>query len=220
VRGATPWPGCLQRCSPAQERTKHRVLRAGRQRTRYAAVSSPYGGRCPYQLLQVVMHVAMPNLPHPRHNTPLARPTRRRIGLTTSFQIDNLTGILTSSPAGTGTLTGFDLRVGTHGSTLAGLTDALATAASLALQQGAPLSALADEWQQTWFVPNGPTDDPEIPHTTSLADYLARRLSLDHPATPSAAVQRTSTEHTHRHRHAKPLEPGGNSLPESRRHPC
>lgn len=69
----------------------------------------------------------------------------------------------------------------------------------LALQRGAPLASLAGEWQQTWFVPNGTTDDPEIPHTTSLADYLARRLTLDHhPAAPSVATARTRSGHADR----------------------
>jgi hypothetical protein len=74
----------------------------------------------------------------------------------------------------------FDLRVGKHGSTLAGLTEALATAASLALQHGTPLAEITDAWQQTQFAPHGATDDPDIPDTTSLADYVARRLRLDH----------------------------------------
>jgi ribonucleoside-diphosphate reductase alpha chain len=126
------------------------------------------------------MRAAVPELLSPRRTSPAIGPAPRTTGHTRSFQIGDLTGTLTSSAADTGGPAGFDLRVGTHGSTLAGLTDALATATSLALQQGAPLPAVAEQWQQTWFVPNGPTDDPEIPHTTSLADYLARRLTLDH----------------------------------------
>ena len=86
-----------------------------------------------------------------------------------------------------------DLRVGKHGSTLAGLTEALATAASLAFQHGTPLTEITGAWQQTRFVPNGPTDDPDVPDTASLADYVARRLLLDHPpadtSTATAAVR-------------------------------
>lgn len=134
------------------------------------------------------MRTAVPERPSPRHISPAIGPARRTTGHTRSFQIGDLTGILTSSAADTGGPAGFDLRVGTHGSTLAGLTDALAIATSLALQQGAPLPAVAEQWQQTWFVPNGPTDDPEIPHTTSLADYLARRLTLDHPTAASTTA--------------------------------
>ncbi len=29
------------------------------------------------------------------------------------------------------------------------------------------------------FMPNGPTDDPEIPRASSAVDYIARRLALD-----------------------------------------
>jgi hypothetical protein len=107
-------------------------------------------------------------------------PVEQRLGRTTAFTIGDLTGILTTTPAGEDTIaTTFDLRVGKHGSTLAGLTDALAAAASLALQHGTPLEEITDAWQQTRFVPNGTTDDLDIPDTTSLADYVARRLRLD-----------------------------------------
>lgn len=123
---------------------------------------------------------AVSDIPSPRDISSAVRSARRVTGNTRRFQVGDLTGTLTSIAAGADGLAGFDLRVGKHGSTLAGLTDALATATSLALLQGAPVSAIADQWQQTWFVPNGPTDDPEIPHTTSLADYVARRLTLDH----------------------------------------
>ncbi|WP_203843241.1 hypothetical protein [Winogradskya humida] len=129
----------------------------------------------------------MTDVPAARHITPLAtdQGSRRWSGHTTSFRIEDLAGTVTTHRTGDGTTAGFDLRVGTHGSTMAGLTDALAAAASLALQHGAPLASITDAWQQTWFVPNGVTDDPDIPHTTSLADYVARRVSIDQPPTGS-----------------------------------
>jgi hypothetical protein len=30
------------------------------------------------------------------------------------------------------------------------------------------------------FAPAGPTNDPDIPHATSLIDYVVRRLAADH----------------------------------------
>jgi ribonucleoside-diphosphate reductase alpha chain len=137
------------------------------------------------------MRVAVPTFPSARRRTSptsAGQGPRRRTGHTTSFQIGDLAGTLTTSTAGDGTTAArIDLRVGTHGTTLAGLTDALATAASLALQHGAPLPAIADEWQQTRFVPHGATDDADIAHTTSLADYVARRLTLDFSPTGHGA---------------------------------
>jgi hypothetical protein len=107
---------------------------------------------------------------------------RRRLGHTIDFQIGDLTGTLTTAISGHDTTaTSFHLRVGRHGSTLAGLTDALGTAACLAWRHGAPRAEITDAWQQTRFAPHGATDDPEIPDTSSLADYVARRLHLDHP---------------------------------------
>jgi hypothetical protein len=115
--------------------------------------------------------------PAPTHQGP-----RRRAGHTTAFQIEDLTGTLTVALSDDDpTAATVDLRVGKHGSTLAGLTEALATAASLALQHGTPLAEITDAWQQTRFAPHGATDDPDIPDTTSLADYVARRLCLDRP---------------------------------------
>lgn len=121
---------------------------------------------------------------------PADQSLRRSAGHTTAFQIGDVTGTLTTAVlADTTTAATIDLRVGKHGSTLAGLSEALATAASLAWQHGAPLAEITDAWHQTRFVPNGPTDDPDVPATTSLADYVARRLLIDHPpADPSIAA--------------------------------
>lgn len=114
----------------------------------------------------------------------------RRAGYTTDFRIGDLDGTLTTAVLRDTTMAAtFDLRVGKHGSTIAGLAEALATAATLAWQHGTPLAEITDAWQQTRFVPNGTTDDPDIPDTTSLADYVARRLLLNHsPADTSTAA--------------------------------
>jgi len=128
---------------------------------------------------------------------PADQALRRSAGHTTAFQVGDLTGTLTTAARNAPMAVTVDLRVGKHGSTLAGLTEALATAASLAWQHGTPLAEITDAWQQTRFVPNGPTDDLDIPDTTSLADYVARRLLLDHsPADPSIVA---------------PVVPGGQS---------
>lgn len=120
----------------------------------------------------------------PRPGRPPGHGPRRHHGRTTCFPIGELAGTLISRSTTTGAPSGFDLRVGTQGTTLAGLTDALTAAACLAVQHGAPLPAITGQWQQTRFVAPGATD---IPHTTSLTDYLARRLTLDHTPTPSPA---------------------------------
>ncbi|TWJ20890.1 hypothetical protein JD76_00990 [Micromonospora endolithica] len=79
-----------------------------------------------------------------------------------------------------GALTHVDLRVGKHGSTLAGLTDALYTAITTGLHGGAPAAVFVDELRHTRYVPAGTTKDPDLPHATSLGDYLAQHLHLNH----------------------------------------
>ena len=131
---------------------------------------------------------------------PADQERRRRAGHTTAFHIGDLTGTLTTVVStDTATAAAFDLRVGKHGSTLAGLTDALSTAASLAWQHGTPLTEITDAWQQTRFAPHGATNDPDIPDTTSLADYVARRLRFDHPAGSSGTA--VSAVHSRRPTH-------------------
>lgn len=106
---------------------------------------------------------------------------RRAAGVTSQFMIGGVPGHLMTAAAASGVLTHVDLRMGKHGSTLAGLTDALSTAITTGLRGGAPTVVFVDELRHTRYVPAGPTNDPELPHATSLGDYLAQHLHLNHP---------------------------------------
>jgi ribonucleoside-diphosphate reductase alpha chain len=50
---------------------------------------------------------------------------------------------------------------------------------SLGLQHQVPLAELIRPGLDQFFVPNGHTDDPEIPRVRSAVDYIARRLAID-----------------------------------------
>jgi ribonucleoside-diphosphate reductase alpha chain len=65
-------------------------------------------------------------------------------GLTVDFLIDGTAGAMTTGHTPDGQLCRVDLRAGVHGSELAGLADALATAITLGLQHGAPPAAYVD----------------------------------------------------------------------------
>ena len=65
-----------------------------------------------------------------------------------------------------------------EGSVIAGLMDSFATAISLALQHGVPLTILCDKFKGTRFEPSGFTGNQEIPIATSIMDYLFRWLSM------------------------------------------
>ena len=54
-----------------------------------------------------------------------------------------------------------------------------AVALSLGLQHHVPLGELIRPGLDQFFVPNGHTDDPEIPRVRSAVDYIARRLAID-----------------------------------------
>ena len=72
------------------------------------------------------------------------------------------------------------LKVSKQGSTLAGITDALAMSVSLGLQWGVPASAFVGAFTGMRFEPAGMTDDPEIFSATSLLDFLGRKLALSY----------------------------------------
>jgi ribonucleoside-diphosphate reductase alpha chain len=86
------------------------------------------------------------------------------------------------------------VRMAKEGSVIAGLMDSFATAVSLALQHGVPLSILCDKFKGTRFEPSGFTGNPDIPIATSIMDYLFRWLSLrflggeKHPASKARGV--------------------------------
>jgi ribonucleoside-diphosphate reductase alpha chain len=100
---------------------------------------------------------------------------RVRVGYTAEFRLGGQPATLTATALPDGRLGEVALRAGKHGSTLAGMTDALSTAVSVALAHGTPLGALTQEMRGMRFAPAGHTDDAEIGPASSLADYVARR---------------------------------------------
>ncbi|MEU5945949.1 hypothetical protein ABZ793_10350 [Micromonospora sp. NPDC047465] len=101
---------------------------------------------------------------------------RRTAGTTTEFVLDGTPGRLVITAAADRSVH-VSLHVDKHGSTLAGLTDALSTAITVGLHAGAPVSEFVAELRQTRDAPAGRTGDPEVPEATSLSDYLASRLA-------------------------------------------
>jgi ribonucleoside-diphosphate reductase alpha chain len=104
---------------------------------------------------------------------------RRRGGHTTAVTIGGERFYLTANAREDGSLGEVFIRWGKHGSSQAGLMDIYAGAVSAGLQHGVPLVQLLRPGLGVSFVPNGHTDDPEIPHARSVVDYFARRLAVD-----------------------------------------
>jgi hypothetical protein len=80
------------------------------------------------------------------------------------------------------------IRWGKHGSSSAGLLDTYAAALSAGLRHRIPLPDLIRPGLGLWFVPNGRTDDPEIPRVRSAVDYVTRRLAIDWLPYPDRAA--------------------------------
>jgi ribonucleoside-diphosphate reductase alpha chain len=58
--------------------------------------------------------------------------------------------------------------------------DAFSIMLSLALQYGVPAEVIVSKLKDLRFEPFGRTDDPDIPEASSVMDWAARRIALDH----------------------------------------
>lgn len=148
---------------------------------------------------------------------------RRRSGHTTTVMISAERFCLTANQRDDGSLGEVFIHWGKHGTSAAGLVSTYAVALSLGLQHQVPLADLIRPGLDQFFVPNGHTDDPEIPRVRSAVDYIARRLAIDWLPYPERAALGvyTLTERVHRastwiEAH-EPSRPGRPSVPAARR---
>jgi ribonucleoside-diphosphate reductase alpha chain len=65
-----------------------------------------------------------------------------------------------------------------EGSTVSGLMDSFALAASIALQHGVPLKLFCEKFAHTRFEPSGWTSNADIGFAKSIMDYIFRWLQL------------------------------------------
>jgi ribonucleoside-diphosphate reductase alpha chain len=81
------------------------------------------------------------------------------------------------------------IKIAKEGSTLSGLTDAIGVLASLALQYGVPVEALAKKFEFMRFEPSGFTKNKDISQAHSIVDYVFRWLGLQFSAEYRAQYQ-------------------------------
>ncbi|MBL8930206.1 MAG: vitamin B12-dependent ribonucleotide reductase [Kineosporiaceae bacterium] len=105
---------------------------------------------------------------------------KRRTSQTVSFAVGGAEGYLTSGQYPDGDLGEVFLKFGKQGSTLAGMMDAFSLAVSVALQHGVPLETYVEKFTNMRFEPAGLTDDPDVRMSSSIMDYVFRRLALDY----------------------------------------
>jgi ribonucleoside-diphosphate reductase alpha chain len=104
-------------------------------------------------------------------------PDERR-SITHKFDISGHEGYITAGMYEDGSVGEIFIRMAKEGSVVSGLMDSFATAISLALQYGVPLSVLVDKFSHTRFEPSGITRNPEIPIAKSIMDYIFRWMQL------------------------------------------
>ncbi|MFA9446669.1 vitamin B12-dependent ribonucleotide reductase [Egicoccus sp. AB-alg6-2] len=116
-----------------------------------------------------VSHVPM------RRKLPKTRPSQ-----TISFKVGDAKGYITAGEYPGDGLGEIFVKLGKQGSTLSGLLDAFAISVSIGLQYGVPLESYVSKFMNMRFEPAGMTDDPEIRFSTSIVDYLARKIAIEY----------------------------------------
>ena len=107
-------------------------------------------------------------------------PSERR-SLTHKFNIAGHEGYLTVGMYEDGRPGEIFIRMAKEGSTISGLMDSFATAISLSLQHGVPLTLLVDKFSHTRFEPSGFSDNQEVGYAKSIMDYIFRWLGRKFP---------------------------------------
>ncbi len=107
----------------------------------------------------------------------LARSRRSR---TFEFRVADCKGFVTVGEYEDGRPGEIFVRVSKQGSTLAGIMDAFAIAISHGLQYGVPLDAYVRAFVGMRFEPAGMTDDPDLRISSSLIDYIFRRMAVEY----------------------------------------
>ncbi len=113
----------------------------------------------------------------------VAAPRRRRLpterrSITHKFTIGNHEGYITVGLYDDGAPGELFVMVSKEGSSLAGLMDSFAIAASIGLQYGVPLRVLVNKFVHTRFEPSGYTQNPNIRIAKSIVDYIFRWLAM------------------------------------------
>jgi len=108
-----------------------------------------------------------------RHRLP-----EERASLTHKFSIAGHEGYITVGLYPSGQPGEIFIRMAKEGSTVSGLMDSFATAASLALQHGVPLKVLCEKFAHSRFEPSGWTGNEHIGYAKSIMDYIFRWLQL------------------------------------------
>jgi ribonucleoside-diphosphate reductase alpha chain len=101
-----------------------------------------------------------------------------RASITHKFNVGGHEGYITVGLYPSGSPGEIFITMAKEGSTVSGLMDSFACAASIALQHGVPLKLLCEKFAHTRFEPSGWTNNPDIGFAKSVMDYIFRWLQL------------------------------------------
>ncbi|MGH9602793.1 MAG: vitamin B12-dependent ribonucleotide reductase, partial [Terriglobales bacterium] len=101
-----------------------------------------------------------------------------RRSLTHKFNIAGHEGYITVGVYNDGSPGEIFITMAKEGSTVSGLMDSFACAASLALQHGVPLKLLCEKFAHTRFEPSGWSTNQDIGFAKSIMDYIFRWLQM------------------------------------------
>jgi len=101
-----------------------------------------------------------------------------RLSFTHKFNIAGHEGYITVGVYPNGQPGEIFITMAKEGSTVSGLMDSFALAASIALQHGVPLKLLCDKFKHTRFEPSGWSTHSDIGFATSIMDYIFRWLEM------------------------------------------
>lgn len=104
-------------------------------------------------------------------------PTRE--SLTHKFCVSNHEGYLTIGMYPDGSPGEIFIKMAKEGSTISGMVQAFCRAFSIALQYGLTVEDAVSRFKGMRFEPMGPTNNPQIPHASSVVDYVARFLESE-----------------------------------------
>jgi ribonucleoside-diphosphate reductase alpha chain len=117
-----------------------------------------------------------------RHALPATRSS-----ITHKFVIGGHEGYLTVGLHADGQPGEIFIKMSKEGSTISGMCQAFCRAFSLALQFGLTVDEAVVRFKGMRFEPMGPTNNPDIPETLSIIDYVARFLELHFGSTTRRA---------------------------------
>lgn len=106
------------------------------------------------------------------------KPSDEREALTLKIDVGGHEGYVHAGMYPDGSLCEIFIRMSKEGSMVSGMMDSFATAVSLGLQHGVPLSKLVEKFKNTNFEPSGWVTHQDINHVTSIVDYIFQWLEL------------------------------------------